>query len=181
MLPIDSVESFLNQQIFGGGGNVKSVQQQVGFAQLTSGNATLNVTFDAVDENITIPFVMSYPQTKTTAPNNYFVTAELTSSTNVLLTRTSTTDTANCMIHLLELQGLKSFQKGTATLSAGALLITINEVNRDKTKVFFNYRPADGNLGFYYRLTDSVTLRLDQSANPSASTKTINYYIAEFN
>lgn len=140
MLPVDSIESFLNQQIFGGGGggsNVKSIQR---------GTTTVNelekeVPIEPVDitKSVVILSEKSHPnggyvaETCTMGSLSDSTTLEL----NVGLVNANRHPTVEWQV--IEFDNIKSLQSGilTTTLATDARAIT--SVNPLKTLVLFSH------------------------------------------
>ena len=167
----------------GGGSSVKSVRRASGWVSMGTGVPSLNVAIDPVDDNSSIVLIKSYPQEHNVNVNRWTISGELTSPTNVFLQRTDNGSPAICFFDVVELQDLKSFQKGTVTVSGGATLVTIDPVDLLKTVVFVNFRTILAYPWCSHRFTNATTLRFDQPVNPSVlgDTKIVNYYVAEFN
>ena len=167
-----------------GGSNIKSIQKIS--TTITNGNTTKNVTINAVTATKSIVYLTFY---KTAAANaqNIFISAEITSSTNIMLTRNDSNDTVAIECFVVEFYNVKSKQTGSLSLVANTASNTasISSVDTSKSLLFFSYYTnygsnIVGNCLCSGTITNATTLTFSHINTGAADIKYIKWQMIEF-
>lgn len=116
--------------------NIKSIQK-ISF----SFSSTTDVrTISQIDVSKSIVIITTYPGTSEYATGSYVdVTAKITDSTSVTFNKANSFRTVMVAAIIIEFNGVKSLQKGTATRANG-VNISISNIVLEKSLLFFSYR-----------------------------------------
>lgn len=167
-----------------GGSNIKSIQR--GTSVLTNGGAsTLNVTISSVNLSKTIVKFTSLI-ISTSGSLNSLCNAKVTTATNLLLTRNSTTGgDITVEWEIIEFNNVKSIQTGNYTLSTMSGTVTITTVDTTKSSLYYSaYNSADTDsytrtMTGTGKITNATTLTFALAT--SGVTKIIEWIVIEFN
>lgn len=183
MLPVDNIESFLNQQIFGGGAggsNVKSIQR--GEYSVQTNDTTINISISEVDLDCAIARFMGVTNGYG-SPDKDLFTAKLTSPTNLRLTRGGSGYTATVAWEIVEFNNVKSVQRGSITASS-TLNISIGAVDIAKSLVIFDAYTTGTSASLFGEstrqvvLTSSTNLRI--LSHITSTLSTLEWKVIEF-
>lgn len=174
-MPIQTFNGFPRPIPDSGTVSVKSIQQGTG---TIAGTLTTNVTISAVDITKSIVIIYDRGVDAGATPAQYKVTAQLTTPTNILLTRTSTTNPGSFSWLVIEFFNVKSLQTGTRTLTAPGTT-TISAVNTAKAFVIFSMNVATTFVPIDATLTNSTTISFGYPTSTSASV-TAAWQVIEF-
>ena len=152
---------------------------------VTTATTTENVTLTTVDTARSFPLV-SFRSNGTNFDANDFVRAEITTSTNLLLTMDNGADTGD----VIEWQVVEYLDAEVQTGNLSFLTTdssktdTITSVDTSKSWLIFNYKSAGGTSADIGQklvrgvITDSTTLTFDRSN--TGQTLDLTYYLIEF-
>lgn len=165
-----------------GGGSIKSTQR--GSTTALQGAILANITISSVDITKSIPIV-----TVRAGANNteyLFVKAELTSSTNLRLTRDSAiVGTTIVEWQVVELSSISNLQKLTGSIDITTTAfkdISISSVDLSKAFVIGTTQSDVGNVygGFFtYQLTTSTNVRISTYTTISPATASYVIYVID--
>jgi len=161
-----------------GGATIKSVQHitDTGFGT----SATRDVSISAIDTNNS--YVIIYDMVNQATPNTSTISARITSSTNVRLTR-GTTGSSNVKVGLIvvEFSKIKSKQTGTTSITTFPTNVTISNIDLSKSILQCSTYSTSGSgdlrsVKYFASLTSSTNLQLDSQA----SGVVVDWQIIEF-
>jgi hypothetical protein len=172
---------YLHGDVGGGGGNIKSLQK--GETSITASSSSTNITINAVDTSKAIVLISFFGAES--VMERALVKAEITTSTNINLSRFSSASTNPIDISwvVVEFDNVKSLQKGNFTMSASPSSISISAVDTQKTLIFVSYNSNStstfANRSFLkHYLSTSTSISL---VNEGAITHHIHWQAIEFN
>ena len=113
-----------------GGSSIKSIQR--GSVAISS-TSVINVPITSVDLTKSIVLFTHQVPTSTTDVSNTFVTAELTTSTNIAFTRGGTGNGGTIKWEVIEYNNVKSVQSGSYLSTLASETKTITSVNTSKS------------------------------------------------
>lgn len=120
---------------------IKSIQR-INFVMT---DISVTRTIASIDTSKSIVLITSYPtQVGYANGNDVNVTAKIASSTSVQFNKESTAREMNICAIVIEFNGVKSLQTGTATIANGST-VSIGNVNINKSLLFFSYRDTVNN------------------------------------
>jgi hypothetical protein len=160
----------------GGGSNIKSIQR--GNFSIDSFTLTANIPITSVDPNKSVVRILF--NNASTNASQIQLTGELTSATNVLLTKNSTGTASSVDWEVIEFNNVKSMQKGFATITSGSQNVSISPIVLAKTLIFSSIRTAATNITLptvnSFIASGTTTIR-----HKGYTTGTAYYQVVEFN
>lgn len=165
-----------------GGSNIKSIQR--GTATLNA-VSSLNVSISSVNSQNSIVRITEYYDLSSFGADDIGVTADLTTDTNIFLSRVSSTGILVVKWEVIEFNNVKSKQKGTFVAGAATVeTVSISSVNRFKSLLFTSVLSdqTDNNFGrlhFGQEITNDTTLTFYRYLL-TAGARNINWQVIEF-
>lgn len=151
----------------GGGSNIKSIQR--GVATITTGQ-DLSITISSVDITKSIVLINSRGTYNDNTTN--FVYGKLLNSTTLYLARGfNGAVTTNISYQVIELQNIKSMQKGTSIIdvSQSNIAVTIGSITLDKVILFTSFYVNNLNYGISVDISNSTTITFTRSPSGASS------------
>tara|TARA_Y100000034_G_C6854657_1_gene388185 strand:- start:350 stop:1393 length:1044 start_codon:yes stop_codon:yes gene_type:complete len=163
------------------------VSRQEGSFTFLGTTTTTNITVSSVNTSRSLVYI----SVRGTGSGGYglqyyFFTGELTSSTNIALTRGAASVSETCVVNwqLLEFDSTVSIQRGTKVLSAVNNDVTVTSLDTSKSISIANVRTSSAAAGGYSRhfvrdrITSSTNLRINHyigDANMTCAWQTIEF------